>query len=1019
MGQPVAEGEEVQAALAREAPTTSVPLADLVEANDSVEVTDSEINVSVLTAQIGDVDSPRKPKDVVLVPEQSFALHTFWGSYYPSSHTPEFIANNQDVLKVSTGQALNDKSFTAIGDWLGIDSVISGPFPYQCDVDEGGWFSDDEHWCGWKDTSGWFSGSTPADASMYHINATKSLSIINGFDYDMDNWRYDTMIRSNGKWMKLPNDWGDYYKEDGIDDYQEDEIYDNADASEFEHTDIPLEDLYYINYNFGADTWGIDTDQANEWVRMEYESLLAEVENVSPLDPFGMRFKAMKDTIEILNGAMGDQVAIIPNGEVANSLSESFVDADLDLDDLDHADKILHDYEIFNATNADDELQQAKEDLGKLRTSVDPVDYAEFNVWDTGAQPGGFSLGINELQTIDESQRDSDKHIVLITGGQQPLRPQDEWYEKLANDILDGIPDFFGWFPDRITEERPDPDQVGHQTDEYVEQIAQIANNNDVTVHTLGLGESHDGFRLATIADEADDDSICLSSIDHPDCNFETVTDAANLDQALLEQIFEDTSQKYTVKRPHTTLTVDVEGGETETLDLSNVNDPNEFRIEEGFDPLTTTFENLTFRDDVAFELTVDTDCSSSSDAPEETWDDFPGNFEVVYDHKECDAGGNPVTVDDNFVFTDGDDLEQLRYTQVAEWTKDPAEVIAEKYPDLVDNGKLDLKDDAAGTNGAIVMLPVDVNPKGYVLLHVRYEQLPEATHFAVEDVGVENSDRAAYEDLDGEETVVHAAGDELTVDFDVTNLAKTGAEVVTLETEGGRVLDHKRRTLGTSQSWPDSTSTFDWTPGEADIGYHGKLIVSSQNDEMESAVNVEIKEPGADLQLKSVTPNGRIYVDLTGEDMEAEERFRMNQVFNFNATILNVGPDKGEDELVSLELAEGASMFTTLTVDEIGAYGWNGTAPGGVPSDTTTVEFDDWDPGFEIVGSWDENGIGAVRIPYEVATDDDRVVRDGEQGLLVVYQVDPATAESQLDDVEDDDFDPIEVDIDEIELEN
>lgn len=1013
LADPVIADQQAQGALPQQDGTTAVPFEDLVDANDSVKVTDSEMNVTVLTAQLGDVDSPRKPKDVVLVPEQSFAMHTFWGSYYPSSHTPEFIANNQEVLKVSGGQQLNDKSYTALGDWLGIGGVISGPFPYDCGTYSGLDFWNEDHWCGWDGDNG------VAEETMYHINASKSLSIINGFDLDMDNWKYNTMLRTGDGWMELPTGVQDYWKDDGIDDYQEDEIYDNPDASEFEHINIPLNDLYYIAYNFGSDTWGIDTDHANKWIRMRYDSLLAEVDNVAPLDPFAMRFKAMEDTVEILNGAMGDQVAIIPNGEVENSLSESFVDADLNLDDFEDADQILNDAEYFNATDASSQLDQAESDIGNLTTEIDPADYAEFNVWDTSAQPGGFAKAINEIQSIDESERDSDKHIVLITGGQQPLRPQDEWYEKIANDILEGMPDFFGLFPDRITEERPDPGQVGQETDEYVAEMARIAQDNGATVHTLGLGESHDGYRLATIADEADDQSVCLSSIDHPDCNFETVTDAAGLDQALLEQIFDETTQSYTVDRSHTTLAVDVHGGETETLDLGNVNDPNEYVIEpDDIDPLKTTFENLTFRDDVNFELTVDTDCANPNDAADDTFTDFPGNFEVEYNHRECEAGGNPVTVDENFVFTDGAELEQLQYTQVAEWTKNPAEVIENQYPDLVDNGKLDLKDDDAGTNGAIVMLPVDVNPKGYVLLHVGYDQLPDATHFDVEDVSVENANLAAYENETGVETVVHATGEELTVDFDLTNVARTGTEVVTLETEDGRVLDHKSRKLGTGQSWPDATSEFTWTPAEADIGYEGKLIVSSQNDQMASTVNVRIKEPGADLRIGSFEPNGKVYLDLTGDDHAATEIPGEDRPIEFNVTILNKGPDKGEDELVSLELAEGASMFTTLTVDEIGAWGWNGTVPAG-PADNDTFQFQGWNPGFEIVGSWDEDGVGAVRVPYEVKTDDDRLRRDGDQGLLVIYEVDPATAESELEDVDDDDFDPIEVDIDEIELEN
>lgn len=990
---------------------------EAADADSSLEITDNEIEIEVLTTQIGDVDAPRDPLDVVLVPEQSFAMHTFWGTHFPSSHTAEFIHQEQDVLTTHTGQELNDKSYTAIGDLLGISSVLSGPYGYQCELDEGGWLSSDEHWCGWQDTSSWYESSNPADATMYHINASKSFSIINGFDMSQDNWRYDTHVRSggvDGEFVELTGS-SEFYKE--VDDYQEDEIYDHPDAAFLEDINIPLEDIYRLDYRFGSNDWGIDVEQGDAWVRMAYDGFLSEVDDNAPLDPFGYRFDAMESVTQVLTGAAGDQVALAPNGEIINDLEESFLHSELDLDDIDNADKLLNDNEFFNSTASEEELQQIMDDIEELSDTVSVEDYGEYNVWDHEDGDGGFAKALDELGTV-HPDRQSDKHVVLVTGGQEPLRPQDSWYETVGDAILDSIPTFWGLLPELgFLDERPDPEEVGPVMDDHVVEMAQQANEEGVAVHTLGLGSGQDGFRLASIADAADDESDCLDDLSSSACNYEAVVDSANLEDALLEQLFDDDSLTYDVERPHTELSVAIDGQGTETLDLGNVNDPYYYRIEDILDTVSMEFDGVNYMDDIEFQADVSA-CAEPDEALLEQFD-LTDTFQIQYQHYECESSGLNATAGTNYVFTDGDDLDQLTYTQLVDWTKDPADVIQDDYGHLVNDGTLDLADEDEGTEGAIVMVPVDVdtasavNPQGYVLLHVEQDQLPDATHFEVEDVGVENADHVAYEDIDtGTETVVHAAGDGLDVDFDVTNLAQPGEETLTLETEDGKVLAHAERHLGTEQGWSD---TFTWTPGEVDVGYHGHLVVSSQNTELKSDVKVEIKEPGSDVQVATVQPNDRIYLDLTGEDAEADEIGSDDTPVNFEADFNNVGPHKGTDEFVTLEIAEGVSKFTTDELSEIGAYGWNGTDPAGEPAFNQSLTFEEWQPGFEIVGSWDSDGVGGVEVPVTVQTDDDVY----GFSIEVVYQVDPQTADSELDDVEDEDFDPVEIDIDEIELES
>lgn len=977
---------------------------------DSIEVTDTEVEVEVLTAQVGDVEAPRDPLEVALVPEQSFANHEHWGTYYPASNTIEHIYERTDILDRSTAHELNQQSWTAIGDLLGLNWEIRGVYDFGCEIDEAFWFwEDDEPWCGWHDDMG------EPDGEMYHIDADTTISILEGMDVDQDNSHYNEQVLTenslDGEFRELPTadsglldhiiDW--FANNHGVwaytDDLSADAFVDEAPAYD---NAIDVHDLNYIEFRNAADVWGFQAGQTEEdWLRIRYgeAAWFSDVENTYPTDPQGYRYHAMNVITQILSSDAGDRVSVIGDGTVEQSLGDT-TDAQVVIDEFLAADDILA-QTAFNPNNGLD-LEDARAQIDDEYDHVDVDDTIEFNTWESLDRAG---------DVMEAADPDADQAIVLLTSGQEPLRPADEWYENLADDVLDAIPD---WITDyQINPERPGPDEVGSQMDQEVIQLAQeIEQQTDAEVYTLGIGAAHDGYRLASIADATSEDSDCLANPYSDSCNYRSVSDIDSIHDELLDMLIEGDIH-YNIDRNQISLSAVAEG-ET-VMEMDGINDPDAYQAEETVLTHSDTASDVPFGSDVSFELEIDA-CDGTTSTNTEELDDLADELgidrSIQYNHHLCNAGETIATVEDNYVFTDGDDLSAMADANGGDWTYNPAEYLEKEFPQYVDesSGTLELDWDE-DTEEAIVVIPVDENPTGYVMVHAEYDAVPDSTHFNIDDMAVAGSDEVAYVD-DGTDVVVFGVGDEITVEYDVTNHGSAGEEMVVLEAPDGAVLESTSYTLDNAET---ASGTLTWEPGPGDVGTVGPLNLSTQNDDASSPVWVDVREPGTDIQLSSPTVDDDdkpIQLDLTTEntDPETVPEGSPAEPVTIEVNVANHGPDMAEDALVVLEIGDGE--LVTSEAADIGAFGWDGL--NNAPADNATFEFE-WTPGPAIVDEIDSEGHGEIQIQLTASSD-----HDSEQRTVTVeYEVDDLDIAIEDEDIDEGDLEPVDVDIDEIEIEN
>lgn len=960
--------------------TVDAQTAQFENESDNIVATDAEINVTHLTTQIGEStvsegigEGAVADMDLMMVPEQSFAMYTEWGSYYPASGPVSQLAENTDIITESTVSDVENQAFTTIGDFFDFGLEVDGVYDFGCETEERyledwpPWEPQEYDWCGWHDDIG-----TPADDdTLYHIDADTQLSVLDGFDIDRDNSQFDELILTeDGEWTELPTEdrglvtglFGDgqweWTDEDTTAAYQDEEsAFTNVSASTLE------ESLNYIEFSSGADIWGFDsTYGGDEIIRIEYDAPFSSVQDMQPVDPSDDRYSALYTIVDIFEASDADHnMGLVANGDVNQPLT----------DDYDAVADEIQELEMFG-------------DLEEETMYLNLTD--------------GLESAASELA---ESGEHDNQTIVFVGSAHEPMVPDDEWYEVALDSVRDAIiPEFLegsaiDWGEQAA--DRPDRAEAGAELDDELKEAAsEIADEDGVDLVTMGIGDSHDAARLGMMADEANESTACQDSgLDDSDCNYISVENTGDIESELIDLLFKD-DLEFEISRNHVDVNV---VGDVEVEDVfTGVNDPAQFTLDnhdsdDASTAVLDTDDDVAVGDDLSFELEIaEPEACTEAVAVEEEF----AEVALTQEHLECDDAGDILTsTDTNIVFNDGDDLSRLDELPEAAWIERATDVINETYDDFVDDGELDLEDSAAGTTGSLVGIPVaGEDVEGYSLLHVEMERAPTT------DFQVEIKDEKLNESNDNWEEINDdregkPAGKSVDVDVTVTNYGDDGEEYVLLKNEGGSgasVVDDKQLELDADES---ENLTLTWETTDADAGYNADMIVQSESDR--ETHPIELFGPGLNLNIDEIT------VDEHEDNLDADENINVTQLTDdavpVNVTVENTGIDGGTAP-VALQIGETV-YSQTVEFDELGK-----------DKAIANVSFA-WQPNYgdiEDVRFADETVGGEVLMQANTVGDTESHTQE------VVYV--PPDQEIDLDELEDGDIEPVDIDIDEVEIE-
>ncbi len=945
--------------------------------SESVVAQDAEVNVTHLTTQLGDAtvsdgvdEGAVADMDLMMVPEQSFAMYTEWGSYYPASGPVSQLAENTDIMTESPVEDVESQAFTAIGDFFDFGLEVDGIYDFGCETEERylqdwpPWESADYDWCGWHDDV----GSPAGEDSLYHIDADTQLSVLDGFDIDRDNSQFDEQILTdNGDWEELPTEdrglitglFGD-----GQWEWTDDATTDAYRAEQSEFADVSdstlQESLKYIEFSSGADVWGFDAETGgDEIIRIEYDAPFSSVQDMQPVDPADDRYGAMYTILDILEAddSSDHNMGLVANGDVNQPLTDDF-------------------------DSVADEVQEL-EMFGDL-----DEDTMYLNLTD------GLDAAASEL---DEHGEHENQTVVFVGGGHEPMVPDDEWYEVALDSVRDAIlPDFLedsaiDW--GEQTADRPDREEAGEAFDEQLTDAAsQLAEEDGVELVTMGIGENHDAARLGMMADAAANETACQDSgLSNEACNYISVENTGDIEPELIDLLFEDDID-FEIERNH----VDVNLAGDASLDdvFSDVNDPTRFVSGEhdSEDAETVTLDDgFDVGDDLSLELDISEPDSCS--VVTEVSDAF-GDVDITHEHATCDEDDRLMNVDSNLVFSDGDDLSRLEQLPDAGWIESATDVVNETYGEYVDDGTLNLDDSSEGTTGSLVGIPVaDDDIEGYSLFHVEMERAP-STDFQVEINDEQLSeDNDEWEEVrDGEEG--KPAGETVDVSITVTNEGDDGSEHVLLQREGSSgepVLDDETLELEADES---KNLTLSWDTDETDAGYDGDIIASSESDSETHPVS--IFGPGLDLNIDEISVATEDHLDEDGEFNITE---LTDETVPVNVTVENTGFDGGEAP-VALQIGD-VVYSQTVEFEELGK-----------DKAIANVQFD-WSPNYGDIDDFrfaEETVGGEVLMHANTVGDSEGITQE------VVYL--PPDQEIDLDELEEGDIEPVDIDIDEVEIE-
>lgn len=960
---------------------------------DGIDVLDEDgnFNVTVLESQVYNATTEDETTfDVVFVPEMSFAMHHEWWTHYPGSGPVENLVD-EGVLEADSVSDVEDEG-------LGLN--MRGVHQYDCDEYDPWYyvFSSPDPWCGWHQDMDSPSGDTEVAHIDYRTLGIDDLAEIQTgqltFDYQVYNDETD-------EWVDLPRGSGDTYFGVGqgywewtsdTDEYLLDVTGDQHES--MYHIDLRVADLpNWIGPD--ANDWAFDMEEmGDDHVRITYDSPLlgfdegfeftggADVLKQEPVDPFGDRFDAMFEITNALDSTgvgtnnvgmavNGDTILELPDQDSTATLNDigddvqdlETIDEDIDPEDDDwFADAWDGEEGEWDFSQVDGGLEEMNEKLLEMMFDPELEYYGEFGVWN--------SLDEADQMLQEQGDESNENVVVLLSDGIEPQTEPDGFMSNL-------------W--DSVTFWEDDTGAV-EQLDEHDERIESVLEeiDDETTVHTVGLGDSPDHWRLERIAEETGGQYVDVDSV-------EQLADTLGHDD-------DGSTIEYDVN--HKTVTFASNNDVTTTQSA----------LELAGDEFVETNAN----EGVTFELGVE-DCDGSEEIDA---DDVPGadpeelvGFDVEFTHYECESGEETAEIGidlNDDVFTYGDevsDIDDRVPTDARMEAADrlPSDLIPSHF---TDDGKLSL------TDSALVTLPVTADEtggaEGYVLLHVEPGDADEGsfTHYNVDVHEDELADRNedVWYDEGGYEGVI--AGDDIEVPVEIENLGDvtddddeslTERVSVYLEDDGVQLLN-ETEIDATEVADTDGTFNLTITTEEGDGGLNGELVVASQSDVDRTDDEYDVVAPGLDLDVDvDVVDDGE-----TIEEIDLTQAVADGESVDVTVDVTNYGPDEDEIE-VGLAVSDSIETIS----EDIG----NQSAE----NNNLEVTFQ-WSPGLSDLGidPVEMTGTGAETIEIEAMAGDTTETVE----ITATYNFDEhEDLDPSITDHDETELDPVSVDVDEVEF--
>lgn len=956
---------------------------------DEIELGEG-VTVDVLSSQVHDITTDElEETDVVFVPEATFALHSEWGDHYPGSGTVDEL--------VDAGVLETDSTSDIADEGLGI--AMNGVWEYGCDTYSSmlGIAADDDPWCGWHEDIGSPADDTTAAHIDYRTAGIQDLEFTTGqLTYD-----YEVYSETHNEWVELPRGSGETYFGVGQGywewtDSTDEEIITELSEEQHEglyHIDLAVSDLPdWIAPDMND--WAFDVDEmANERVRITYDApqVIGEgggldVTNQEPVDPWGDRFDAMFEITESLDPLAGSQAGVVMNDEsIFNPFDGGDEIASDDLGDLAADMDENEEYELTSDDDLDDAIEALSNELFNIPEDEEELMdvYGEFNVWD----------GVETAEELLEESSADEQAIVVLSDGKEPAYAEDET-------------GFFGGIWDAISDLWEEDTQLSEseQVDDNDEVVEELAEDIDVPVYTVGLGDTADTYRLEQVLAE------------ETDGEYYHVDEAG----ALAAELGADGEGEVALDINHPEVAVNmIEDGETASVGSGTSADLHQVE------------QTLPQDGSVSFEMEIRDSSSYTDEGVDESaiQGENPtqiADVPVSVTHNVVEqTGGVTETVEmdvqpdgDDGVFKHGDDVDELDDYVEDYKTEAMSSPSGELPAELTDGGELVLE------NAALVAMTVDTGEyKGYTLVYVESDD--EETFSTQYDVSVDEDaiEEATDDWYEGHEDDGVVAGDEVTIPVEIENLGDDEdddgnelSEMVSVRHGDSGTLDSEE--IGTGEL--DNGTTMwnaTWETSESDGGSSEVITASSESMQDETDEDVAILSPSLDIEIDGEIEGTNVGFDVVGDDVAGE------------IDEIEEGSEDIKDSM-EMNISAGDEAYVTIPVRNYGPVGDTVEVAfdTGESVETDTVEVDRYEdgdsgqnisvfqyqPGFEDLGldvdELDSSGAEDVTLTAE-AYDQEETME-----MTLTYDIDVDPSELEDDEIETD-LDPISIDVDEIEF--
>lgn len=377
----------------------------------------------------------------------------------------------------------------------------------------------------------------------------------------------------------------------------------------------------------------------------------------------------------------------------------------------------------------------------------------------------GLSDGVSELESHGQNQKQT---IVLLTDGKN----DDSGYTEA-------------------------------QLNEFTLAEADKAARENITVHTIGLGDEANETLLRTVADKTGG-------------NYTYVDDAGDLEEEFVEIAFNETADtRRVIQRDSTTVSTVSDGSVEElSLDGGNVNDPDRFNSSDS----RTVGDQLSELNntDLSFRMTV-YGCQDRQYTDETVTNSSTGE---TYRHTYCANRSSDATtitnesvIGDHVIVTDDNSNTLADIEKTAWWQPDPEDVDA--MEPFLDGGDLNL----TSTEALVGLRVAEGNQTGYMLLHFNASERETVREEWPGNTGSTATDRSDFqvENVTASPTTVKQ-GKTTTVTATISNDgSQTATQYVTLGDANSGYIENS--TAVTLAPGTQETVELAWNTTEAPTG--------------------------------------------------------------------------------------------------------------------------------------------------------------------------------------------------------